>query len=198
MHHKGVKNYMELSISIYRTVGIEFPSLYALFGEQKKRTTWVSSASIVLNALLETSELTTIETSQCWKNPGNCLILENCERSEYNFLLFLAQEFKFLKKLAVQPEWRLVWKFPFNLWSSLMASKAFKVRFWVRCQNSGFHWEKPQKSPALNALERWGSLWPSLLASFSESMNGTGMLLGGLFSTLGNKFEYTKVFIFWV
>ena len=67
MHHKGVKNYMELSISIYRTVGIEFPSLYALFGEQKKRTTWVSSASIVLNALLETSELTTIETSQRWK-----------------------------------------------------------------------------------------------------------------------------------
>ena len=38
------------------------------------------------------------------KKPGNCLILENCERSEYNFLLFLAQEFKFLKELAVQPE----------------------------------------------------------------------------------------------
>ena len=69
MHHKGVKNYMELSISIYRTVGIEFPSLYALFWEQKKRTTWVSSASIALNALLETSELTRIETSQFFQRP---------------------------------------------------------------------------------------------------------------------------------
>ena len=94
----------------------------SFWGAKKKRTTWVSSASIVLNALLETSELTTIETSQCWKNPGNCLILENCERSEYNFFAVFGARIQIFERISgstrmmTASHW-LVWKFPFNLWT---------------------------------------------------------------------------------
>ena len=52
----GVKNYMELSISIYRTVGIEFPFIIrslALFFGGKKKDHLGDSASIALNAQWE-------------------------------------------------------------------------------------------------------------------------------------------------
>ena len=57
----------------------------------KKRTTWVSSASIALNALLETSELTRIETSQFFFNAKNGLL------QVHTIFDASARKFKYLK-----------------------------------------------------------------------------------------------------
>ena len=144
MHHKGVKNYMELSISIYRTVGIEFPSLYALFWEQKKDHLGVISinrikCSVGNFRVDQNWDITIFFQGQKW------LI-----SSTYNFWCFGAK-IQIFEDLAITYFFRRE-NYPIG----------FKGKFWVWWQNSGFHWEKPQKSPALNALERWESLWPSL------------------------------------